>query len=403
MMVDQSNNSTTRKLRSLIRISVIDIFGTAITWTGLPVFAYSLTHSSIYTSALFVTSSLASIISALFSGYYVDRYSWKKVSFTATTINAFILLLLFYFIENNTFGVIFPLMIVSQCLGSFANAGLDLWFNTISNHLERDISSKNIWNMTAKTIGFTMGPILFVWLGAFTLFVDAISFFIASFFILRLSLDVQVKKNPTEGLFRALKSSVSNVFTSHNLRTLFYVACVNGAMIPVLISQSVFILQENFEASSYVISMFWLVGGVGMVFSNYILATTRVFSLSNKMLIMISTLTSSGGFVLMISSTHWITYILGFMFITLGNPIIFNLMRVMVFHEARNEMKGKVSAIINSSVEISTLIFLAFSWSLLDLGTDYFLGSLIVLSLIRLLMFFKILQKLRLQSVDKEN
>lgn len=73
----------------IVIVGTVDSLGAAIVWTGLPLYAYSITGSFLYTSSLFFTSAIARILATFFGGYLADVSSSKRIMLRCLSINWF--------------------------------------------------------------------------------------------------------------------------------------------------------------------------------------------------------------------------------------------------------------------------------------------------------------------------
>lgn len=374
----------------LITISTIDILGTALTWTGLPVFMFNLTHSYMYTVSLYATGTISGILSSLYSGYLVDRYSKKTLMLNSLQVNFILIIILYFSILKGFYWMVFPVMIISQCLGAVSLVSQDIWFNSIINkeNLTKEISRKNSWIMTAKTIGFTTGPLVFGILGIYAILFDALTFGVSALLLSKINY-TSIQSKQSSSLQSILKAFI-RVISHQYLRTLWIVSIFDGIITPTILSLSTYILKEQYNATDEIISGFWLVGGIASVFSNVFLLKSKILQYRKVYLILISIIFITGGLIIMSSAQTWVIYLLGFLFLTLGNPLVFNLLRTEVFLSAPIEMKGKITTLMNSSGDFASLAALSISWFFIsNYGILKLLLLLAGISLIRIFTFFK--------------
>lgn len=381
--------------KRLILAATLDTLGTAITWTGLPVFAFNLTGSYLFAGSLYLTGSVSRILMTIFGGSIIDQFSKKKITMISLLLNALIMIGIYTGILSEQFYFLFPLMILSQCLGSISNISQDVWFNSVVDPevLARTMSARNSFVLTSKTIGFTAGPMIFVWMGAHALLLDAFSFLICLMILWGVTYGDQVQSVPTsvsKSLTQGLKASFVEVFKSPPLRSFSSVLALDGVITPTVISLSIYVLHERYHAPDEALSIFWFAGGVGAVAANMILARMKVLEWSKVRMVLISLLMTAGGLLIMLLATHWGGYIGGFLMLTLGNPLMNNLSRSEIFLHAKPEMKGKMTGITGSFMDLGTLTAISVTGIILDdVNIEGFLSVMIGFSLIRNFMFYR--------------
>ncbi|WKB37017.1 hypothetical protein QS257_09780 [Terrilactibacillus sp. S3-3] len=124
----------------IIIIDTVNTFGTAVTWTGLPIFALHLTGSDIYTGVLYLTGTIAGILTQLFGGYLVDKYSRKQLISWCLFTNFVMMLTLFTCIQTRTFFLLFPVMTLSQSLGALTYLSQEVWYKEMIEHHKLDLT-----------------------------------------------------------------------------------------------------------------------------------------------------------------------------------------------------------------------------------------------------------------------
>src|SRR5699024_2229525 len=163
-----------------------------------------------------------------------------------------------------------------------------------------------------------------------------------------------------------------------------------GGMIgPVVISLSIYTLESHFEVNDSLISLFWLIGGLGVIISNILLTKSNLLSLSKLTLYLLSLALISGGIIIMGVSSNPIYYIIGFSLMTFGNPIINTLLSAQAFKAIPQNSKAKIMGVMEASSEIGTLLFMAISWLLISYSGIFFTLMIIAfLATIRISIFY---------------
>jgi MFS family permease len=379
--------------KRLVVLGTTNNLASAIIWSGLPIFAYQVTGSAFYTGALFVTASVSRAIMTIFGGYWVDKYSKKTLMNIGLFLNTLFYLLLFISFITSFHYSILILMLMVQGMGSVINISQNIWFNSLfsSEELTKKISGKNTFIMTSKTIGFALGPLVFSLFGSYTIL------FIALLTMICYLISLKFPNNPVLNERRGSKfteifTTISYVIKHKIHRSFLLVELINGAINPVVISISVFVLEEQFKSSTGILSTFWLIGGVGAIAGNLILSKFNIKKLRLITLFLLTNIIITGGIFLMAVSPNQLLYIVGFTILTLGNPMIINLVRSENFSLSPDNMKGKINSVANLCNDIGTLFVFAFIWSMVfHLGYKITLVFLSCLSLARIIMLINAL------------
>jgi len=399
------NNAVNR----LILVDTINTLGTAITWTGLPIFALNLTGSFLYAGSLYLTETIAGIISTIVSGHFIDKVSSKKMIFTSFFLNCFVMITLFSLLSFKHFIIfLFPLMILSQSLGHFANLCLEVWFRDLTIKdpnigLARAISKKNTFTTTCKTVGFTIGPLIFGILSSYAILIDSASFLVCAFLIMRFDEKIQIEHSHDTAWFslaylkRTLKDKI--------LRIYFFSHLLGGMIGPVMTSLSVYILEGHFKVADFEISIFWLVGGIFVILSNMILSRSSLLFASKVFLYFLTVFLVCGGIVMMGASLNWIFFIVGFAIMTMGNPVINNLLSAETFKAIPQYEKGKVMGVMEASADLGTLSFMIISWGLIETFGIFITCMIIaIMAILRITLFyssFKIKPDIPIENITK--
>ncbi|WP_179877641.1 MFS transporter [Bacillus pseudomycoides] len=375
----------------LILVQIINTFGNAVTWTGLPVYAFFLTKSYLFTSVLFIASSIANIIMNLAGGYLVDKYSRKKLLLISLILSFLISILIYLVIVFKVYFLLFPLTILSQLFGSLILMSQNIWFNSIvpKDILAQEISRRGSWIMTARTVGFSIGPILFTKLEMNAIIIDALTFLIAVLLIFNVEYinSNKVKKNTS---YLSLVSTFREIWGINILRTYMFIYLLRGLTEIITINISIYILNAEYHAESFQISLFWLSGGIGGILVNMILSRVDFEKTSKYKLMYISLLLSVGGILVMIFSNLWWVYTIGFLLTTFGNPILNNLLRADLYINSPSDMKGKTDGVMNAIQQLGNFSILIISGSLFfQKGVYILLWTIVILSALRIILFFR--------------
>jgi len=391
----------TKIVNLLVALSTINSFGSALTWTGLPILAFYLTGSPLFTSFLFITSSIARIVTTFFGGYYVDKYKKITIMIICIVGSIFTFSFLYLAIKQELFYLLVPLMVLNGLFGSANALAQNIWMNKLieGDNLVKHISARNSWFLSAKTLGFGLGPVFFKLFMANALLFDLATYvislgivlFIQKYYVKDETIDAISDRNPTK-ILNQLKESFVSVWKSKTLSELSILETINGMITPIIISVSVFVLDLRYDASTAVFSGFWIIGGIGSILANMLLSKVDVYKWSKLQLLITSNALIVGGLIMMTVSPVPIYYLIGFSLFTFGTPIINNLLRAEIFIKAPKHMKAKYKSITIALSDISKLIFIPISYLIIDkFGVVSFLVIFTLLSLFRVNYSFKIL------------
>ncbi|MFC3882381.1 MFS transporter [Bacillus songklensis] len=374
----------------MIITSTLNNLGNAITWTGLPILALELTGSYIFTGVLYYTETISRILVTIFGGSIIDKLSKKLILKLCLLSNFFLMILIYLVILNHLFFLLFPFMIISQSLGALAYLAEDTWYKQINEkqNLVQKIGKLNTYVMTTKTLGFTLGPLIFGLLGTHALILDALTFLI-SFYLVKLISYTSLKGSSRQGTVNDFLFRYRNILSNGLINKYLIVAALGGMITPVITSLSIFILKDIYNISDTNLSLFWLVAGIGAVTSNFAISRYKMTDLSNTVLLLLSVSLIVGGIFLMTISPNPFIYIIGFTLLTLGNPIINNMLSFQAFKSSEGQEKGSVNGLMIGMYDIGTLIFMPLSWSLLNkFGVTWTCLTILIIALVRILIFY---------------
>jgi MFS family permease len=378
-------------------VQVLNTFGNAITWTGLPVYAFFLTKSYLFTSILFFASSIASIFINLVGGYLIDRYSKKKLAMIGLTINFLICFLIYLCVITKMYFILFPLMIILQLSGGLSIASLNIWFNysVPKKDLVKEMSQKGSWIMVARTIGFSFGPLLYGQLHIYAIFIDAFTFLLSvilifNFYYQKPQGNIEKK---SESIF-SLISTFKEIWNVNILRKYWSIYLLRGLTEIIIINISIFILNQRFQATSIELSSFWFIGGVGGILIGMLMSKINLNSIPKYVLFLFCIVFSIGGILIMTFSSLISIYILGYLLTTFGNPLLNILLRAELFTNSPENMKGKTNGIMDATLSIGNLSMLSLSAGVvMTKGAFYLLLFVSILALAKITLFFGIYRK----------
>ena len=395
----------------LVILSAINLFGSAMTWTGLPIYAFLVTGSPLFTSVLFITSAISNIITTIFGGYIVDKFDKMKIMLVSYISSILIFIALLLSLQFEMFYLLVPLVIINAMFSSTSGIAQNIWINSLvdSKKLVQQLSARNSLFLTAKTLGFAMGPFLFSILMEKALLLDILTYFVCLLILIYMNSSNQtqhIKTNSANKPKKAMTQLVSSfkfVMKDKVLRQLSLLEAVNGMITPTIISVSVYILDIRYDASTLIFSAFWIIGGVGAMLGNLLLSKINVYEWKKLNINLLNNFLVVGGVAIMTLSNNEIGYLVGFSLFTFGTPIMNNLLRAEIFSQAPTEMKAQYKGITLALSDLCKLIFLPLAYLIIDqYGFFTFLILFTILSFIRINYSFTILILNNLNIVRKE-
>lgn len=379
--------------RKLLYSTFLSIFSTSLIWTGLPLLLYLITDSHIISSALFVTSSVARILAAFTSGYFIDRFSNKKIMLISIIIMMMTSVLIYYFVIQESFVFLFTFMIVYQFFGSISALSKNIWYRSLINDDEmiQAISTMSTYDKSAKTIGFTLGPLFFTVLHEHTIILNFFFLIFALLFIIKIKTDTSQDRN-ISSIWAQYSEAFLFIIKQKNILLYASVSILVGIIGPTLLSMATYIIGERYQITDE-ISIFWLVSGIGVILSNIFLSKINKSFFGTSLFFIIFFVLYCGGLLILSFSTYYIFFIICFAMFTLGGPFVMNVIQANLFIHTSKTLKGKVIGLIQSASDFGTLITIVLSWWIIEVGNiNYFLYCLVGLSFIMFILFTRPMQ-----------
>lgn len=388
------------KINKLLYLSFINNFSISILWTGLPVLLYMMTESLMASSALFVTASISRVIASFFSGYFIDRYSNKYIMALCITIMIFSSVLIYTFLLQELFVPLFTAMIIYQFFGSITATSKNIWYRGMidDSKMVQSISRMSTYDMSSKTIGFTVGPLIFSLIGGHTVLINILLLIISLIFVGSIKKD-NIEVTEKSSILKQYKSAFE--FLINNRRVYLYalVSIMIGIIGPTLLSLATFIIAERYDLIEG-ISLFWLVSGISVVLSNIVLSRVNKTFIGSRLYFVILFLFYCVGIMTLTVAGNYIIFIVGFAMFTLGGPFVMNVVQSNIFINTDNKIKGKVIGIIQSSSDLGTLVTVVMSWWIVEYSNiNYFLYYLSVMAIAMYILFFYTVNNVERESV----
>lgn len=370
--------------------SALIVFGTALTWTGLPALLYLKTGSIIFSSLFFVSASIARILASLFAGYLVDQMSSKRLTLISLlgANGGLILLLVFLVLDQYLVG--FLLMMGIQFLSSVYSMSKAIWYRTLlhKDQLIQGISKMNSFEMTSKTLGFTLGPVIFLWLNLGSLALNSILALIAAFLILKIPYSEISHGHKSQSVISDWKQALTLIKENSLLKNYAFVTFLNGIIVPTLLSMATVVLVERYNSTSTNLSLFWLFSGLGVIVANMFMTRLDIKKWPLKRYAFIIIITMTGGLITLTIAPKYNLFLLGFLALTFSGPMIMNVLKAELFRLTEGKSRGKILSLIQAGSDFGTLVMILISWVVIDHGyINIFLVGLTFLSVLLITVF----------------
>lgn len=385
--------------------SAINIFGTSFTWTGLPALLFLQTGSAIFSSLLFISASFARIVAALVGGYLVDRVSSKKITIISLLINGVSIVLLYLCVEAEAYIISFLFMIVIQFFGSVFSMSKNIWYRSlvVKGGLVQAIAKMNSYEMSSKTLGFTIGPLIFAFLKVESLLLNMIFTLIALILILNIPFKQVEQKIVTSSKWRAFQEAARFIKKHPTLNSFTIVTVLNGIIAPTLLSMATAIILGRYSISASALSYFWLVAGTGVIVANMILTKYDLNQLAFSSYQFLITLLLVGGLSIVAIAPNFILFLVGYVCMTFSTPLMMNIIKAEIFKEAQLELRGKIMSLIQASADLGTLLMIIISGVIIEYGyINQFLWLLVCLGGVQVTIFLKQYKIIFIKSTKEE-
>lgn len=358
-----------RNLQLMNGAMLLGALGGSLTWAGLPLYTAQWSGNFKHVSLLFICETLGGLLFTLWGGKLSDHFSRKKLSIYGPLTSG---LSLFVLLAVATFcpGQVWPFYVVglvNAILGSLSSVSQSLWYNSVSQNfnpeLETILSKKNALLITAKTVGFTLGPLLYLTVGKWALAIDGLLSLIEAGLLtsadeIKSAPSSEKKIDPitTQGLWPYLKQH-------KKLWPLIGIQALSGALsLPVLQMALSSLAQKS--APKSLLSLFWLLASLGSFCSNQLMIRTKLHQKFSKFSIfLVSNLLLMLGLIFLSGAqTPWAVITL-FPLYTLTNPVINNLATAELYRQVAGPWEGRLSGVSFALGDASALgVLLLFSF-----------------------------------------
>ncbi|MCW4645908.1 MFS transporter, partial [Bacillus safensis] len=161
-----------------VYLDTMIVFIGALVWTGLPLYFFEMTGSYFYAGSMYLIGGFSFILSNIVSNYLFKVLSKYTAKFFIITLSI-LTIVSFFALNKQLFNIMFCLMLAFQFFINGLSFILESGFNMyLSNQPHKDIAYRNMFLLSAKTIGFFSGPILFIFIGE-EMYLFFLMFFVA--------------------------------------------------------------------------------------------------------------------------------------------------------------------------------------------------------------------------------
>jgi len=261
-----------RDYRLIIIATGLGQFGAAVTWTGLPVFVAELTGRISDLSALFIASSLTSLLFTMAGGMLADRLSRRQLAIGGSLASAIVMSGLAFALDPDRPEIFYIAGVLNTLITALTLPALTTWFNAIASDvrgdLVRGIGTKSFVVMGSKMVGFASGPLLYAALGKPALLVT-----VGMSLLEAAALVFVVHLGQPETTRRRLESGADIVqhLNIKHVHLLGLAAIVGLASYP-MVNAGVSTMKSTFAAPSHFLSLYWIGGAGGALVGNFLLS-----------------------------------------------------------------------------------------------------------------------------------
>lgn len=269
----------TRSLKLFIWGSFVSSLGSNIQWVALPLYILAKTGSPKAMGILFAASIIPQILLSPVAGSIADRWNRKKVMIITDFISGFITLIMYFYLVNFEFQLIWLVLI--RCIMS-ANSMI---FSSTTNALFPELigdtdgtkanSLNSALNSLSQLIGPVVGAVLYsIWGIGLVVIINVLSFFGSAIFEMLIEYEKKVDKNMVQINIKAIKDDTlagySYLKKDKSLLVLVLVFAVTNATFggietvinPYLFKEKLLFSDKNFGVITVMIVVGALLGAL---------------------------------------------------------------------------------------------------------------------------------------------
>ncbi len=297
------------EFRALLSANALSMIGNQLTVIAIPWFVYQLTGSATTTSLVVVAGQLPNVLTGLFSGYFIDRFSAKQISLFSDAVNFFAVMSIpvLYSIDALNLILLSSLVFLSQVIDTPGSTARRVMVPELIDRCrlprERANGLDSLVETFADLAGPVLGGLLLSIVGALMLLVvDALTFALSFIIVL---FGVQAKNKPKgEAALLPLWQVWKWMFAQGQiLKLALYDTVINAVATPLLALALPLLAQDSGEAP------FWL--GVWLAcFATGTTLTTALYTwlghrLSALTLLKVTPLGQGLGLLVILLSISW--------------------------------------------------------------------------------------------------
>ncbi|MGN7043538.1 MFS transporter [Bacillus safensis] len=375
------------KVNTLVYLDTMIVFIGALVWTGLPLYFFEMTGSYFYAGSMYLIGGFSFILSNIVSNYLfkvLSKYTAKFFVFTLSILT----IVSFFALNKQLFNLMFCLMLAFQFFINGLSFILESGFNMyLSNQPHKDIAYRNMFLLSAKTIGFFSGPILFIFIG------EEMYLFFLMFFV---ALLVYEYLYPIVPRLKIESISLKNVgIFKKTPKSYLFIMFIDGMFLPIVMNYSFIILKEAFSASDLTVSLFWLIGGVSVLLGNLLIRRIDIKKIHSRVYFIMIFLIF--GLILMILAPNSSLFLIGFFILTLINPLFMSLIKssFLVFFDPN--YRSIALAGMNTLNQLGTILIITVITFMLEsskyFNIHYIIPLCLCIGVIRFLILKNILKR----------
>ncbi|MFJ5670288.1 MFS transporter [Bacillus safensis] len=375
------------KVNTLVYLDTMIVFIGALVWTGLPLYFFEMTDSYFYAGSMYLIGGFSFILSNIVSNYLFKVLSKYTAKFFVITLSI-LTIVSFFALNKQLFNLMFCLMLAFQFFINGLSFILESGFNMyLSNQPHKDIAYRNMFLLSAKTIGFFSGPILFIFIGE-----EMYLFFLMFFFALL----VYEYLYPIVPRLKSESISLKNVgIFKKTPKSYLFIMFIDGMFLPIVMNYSFIILKETFSASDLTVSLFWLIGGVSVLLGNLLIRRIDIKKVNSRVYFI--TMFLIFGLILMILAPNSSLFLIGFFILTLINPLFMSLIKssFLVFFDPH--YRSIALAGMNTLNQLGTILIITVITFMLEstkfFNIHYIIPLCLCIGVIRFLILKNILKR----------
>ena len=375
------------KVNTLVYLDTMIVFIGALVWTGLPLYFFEMTGSYFYAGSMYLIGGFSFILSNIVSNYLFKVLSKYTAKFFIITLSI-LTIVSFFALNKQLFNIMFCLMLAFQFFINGLSFILESGFNMyLSNQPHKDIAYRNMFLLSAKTIGFFSGPILFIFIG------EEMYLFFLMFFV---ALLVYEYLYPIVPRLKIESISLKNVgIFKKTPKSYLFIMFIDGMFLPIVMNYSFIILKETFSASDLTVSLFWLIGGVSVLLGNLLIRKLDIKKIHSRVYFIMIFLIF--GLILMILAPNSSLFLIGFFILTLINPLFMSLIKssFLVFFDPN--YRSIALAGMNTLNQLGTILIITVITFMLEsskfFNIHYIIPLCLCIGVIRFLILKNILKR----------